>query len=259
MIEVNRKRRWRWLQALTRFLLPSRCVLCAGDAGDDDASLCPGCRGDLQPNLPACPRCAEPLVRAEPLCGRCLKHEPPFQATFAAWRYAWPLDGLVARFKFRGDLAAGRSLSQLFVEQAQHQGIKREGWLVPVPLHRQRLRQRGYDQALELARDIGRGLDVPVLPNLLQRTRATAAQSELDLRQRRRNVRGAFALNPRALARMDARPPLILLDDVMTTGSTVAACARVLGEAGFDHIQVWAIARAPARSGSGPARGSAAG
>ncbi len=237
------------MQALARFLLPSRCVLCAADAGDDPASLCIGCRGDLQGNQPACPRCAEPLTQIEPLCGRCLRHEPPFQTSFAAWRYAWPLDGLIARFKFRGDLAAGRSLSQLFVEQARLNGIDSDGWLVPVPLHRQRLRQRGYDQALELARDIGRNLHLPVVADLLVRTRATQAQSELDLRQRRRNVRDAFTVDARVLAKTTERPALILLDDVMTTGSTVAACARVLQEAGFARIQVWAIARAPARSG----------
>ncbi len=248
MTEVNRTRRRRWTQALARFLLPSRCVLCAADASDDPASLCAGCRGDLQVNQPACPRCAEPLVQIEPLCGRCLKHEPPFQASFVAWRYAWPLDGLIARFKFRGDLAAGRSLSRLFVEQAGEHDVDRDGWLVPVPLHRQRLRSRGYDQALELARDIGSDLQLPVIANLLTRTRATEAQSDLDLRQRRRNVRDAFAVDERTLAKLTERPPLILLDDVMTTGSTVAACARVLQEAGFSRIRVWAIARAPARS-----------
>ena len=103
-------RPWRrWLAATSHWLLPPRCVLCESVPDAGPGALCAGCRGDLQANSPACPRCAEPLRRPEPLCGRCLRREPPFHAAFAACRYAWPLDGLVARFKFNGDVAAGRS------------------------------------------------------------------------------------------------------------------------------------------------------
>lgn len=247
-LQVNRKPAWRrLLHRSTSWLLPARCVICgAGDV--DAASLCVGCRADLVANAPSCPRCAEPLVQSEPLCGRCLRHTPPFAGSFAPLRYAWPVDGLVTRFKFHGDLAAGRSLARLFVEHAREECDSIPALLVPVPLHRQRLRQRGYDQALELARDIHAGLDgVRLVPDLLERTRATDAQTRLDAAGRRRNVRAAFAVNARALRRLgDERPALALLDDVMTTGATLAECARVLARAGFTQVQAWAIARAPA-------------
>lgn len=159
------------------------------------------------------------------------------------------MDGLVARFKFSGDLAAGRTLTRLFVERVRADAIAMPTLLVPVPLHRQRLRSRGYDQALELTRDLCRELDGPALAaDLLQRIRATDAQTALDAAGRRRNVRGAFAVDARALARLgDARPSVALLDDVMTTGNTLAECARMLVRAGFEQVEAWAIARAPAR------------
>lgn len=190
-------------------------------------------------------------MQPEPLCGRCLRRTPPFVCSIAPWRYAWPLDGVVARFKFSGDLAAGKTLARLFLERVQQQQRPLPPVLVPVPLHRQRLRSRGYDQALELARDIVANLDgMQLLPDLLQRVRATDAQTALAAAARRRNVRSAFAVNTRALARLgDARPAIALLDDVMTTGSTLAECARTLTDAGFAHVEAWAIARAPSRSG----------
>lgn len=241
------KRVGRWLSAFGAWLLPTRCTLCAVECKGTIA-LCTPCRNDLEMNRPCCSRCAEPLPRAEPLCGRCLKREPPFEAAFAGFRYAWPLDGLIARFKFAGDLAAGRTLARLLATRIRAESLPLPALLVPVPLHRRRLRQRGYDQALELARDIAHELDLPLAANLLSRTRATAAQTDLDAAQRRRNVRRAFAVNPRSLSRLSDRPPIALLDDVMTTGSTLRECATVLKRAGFTNIQVWAIARAPARS-----------
>lgn len=246
----------RWLSATSHWLLPPRCVLCGTTPDAGPGALCAGCRGDLRTNEPACPRCAEPLLRPEPVCGRCLRHEPPFDSAFAACRYAWPLDGLVARFKFDGDVAAGRCLADLFVAGLEQGPVPRPDLIVPVPLHRHRLRRRGYDQALELARDIRRGTGIPVAGNLLRRLRPTHAQTELDLAGRRRNVRGAFAVHPGTRQRLPADPAVALFDDVMTTGSTLAECARSLRRAGIRRIQVWVIARAPAGA-SGLAKNSA--
>lgn len=236
----------RWPERLAGWLLPGRCALCG--CASQSAPLCAGCRGDLRPNRPSCARCAEPLPQPAPACGRCLRRPPPFDRSYAAFRYAWPLDGLLARFKFSGSLAAGRALGRLFAEQAGSDGADRQGLLVPVPLHRRRLRQRGFDQALELAREISRELRMPIASGLLRRARSTHAQTELDAPGRRRNVRGAFEIVPRALARLEGRPPLVLIDDVMTTGSTAAECAKVLRRHGFGEITVWAVARAPARA-----------
>lgn len=114
--------------------------------------------------------------------------------------------------------------------------------LVPVPLHPARLRQRGYDQTLELARQLARELDVPLYPRALRRVRATHAQSDLHAAARRRNVRGAFAL--RAGVALPAH--VALFDDVMTTGATLAECTRLLQRHGVQCVDVWALARVPA-------------
>jgi len=235
-----------WLGRVLGRLLPPRCALCSAALQDSPAPLCAGCRGELADNLPCCPRCAEPLARAEPACGPCLQRPPPFAGAFAGFRYAWPLDGLITRFKFGGDLAAGRALALLLAERVRAASPARPDLLVPVPLHDDRLRRRGHDQALELARDLGRTLALPVAPDLLRRTRATAAQTELDAVARRRNVRAAFQVQPRALARARTagHRRLVLVDDVMTTGATLAECARTLQQAGFDRVEVWVVARA---------------
>lgn len=229
---------WRhWVDSAARWLLPTRCLLC-GAPGDVDRDLCAGCAGDLQPNVLACTRCAEPLAVTAELCGRCQKKPPPFAAAFVPFRYAWPLDGLEARFKFHGSLAAGRVLAELWIERWRDAPPPAPQALVAVPLHASRLRRRGYNQALELARPLARTLEIPLRHDLLRRTRATSQQSELDRRGRLRNVRGAFVAGS-----VDGLEHVAVLDDVMTTGSTLAECARVLTRAGIARVDVWALAR----------------
>jgi ComF family protein len=227
---------------LHAWLLPWRCLLC-GDAGSDELDLCAACAAELPRNSHGCARCALPLPGATPLCGACQRKPPPWDAAWAPFRYGWPLDRLEARYKFGRELAAGRTLAELW--RRLPPPVARPALILPVPLHRARLRQRGYNQALELARPLGRALDVPVRHDLLLRARATAAQTELDAAARRRNVRGAFALREGA-----ALPAHVaLLDDVMTTGATLAECARVLRRAGVARVDVWALARAPSPRG----------
>ena len=152
--------------------------------------------------------------------------------------YAFPLDRLLLRFKFHGDLAAGRLLADLFCEQLGDGPLPQA--LLPVPLHRARLRERGYDQALELAKSIAKRIDVPLHRKHLRRVRGTARQSELGLAARQRNLRGAFAVAGESLPRHVA-----LIDDVMTTGATLRECAQTLLRSGVERVDVWVIARAP--------------
>ena len=218
-------------------LLPPRCLVCT-EPGADGIDLCAACREALPWNRCACARCGLPLALAAPACPACLRRPPPFAATAAVFRYGFPLDRLVPRFKFHGDLAAGALLAGLLAPTLA--AAPRPQALVPVPLHRRRLRERGYDQALELARPLARALDVPLLADALRRTRATAAQSTLRAGARRRNVRGAFGVS--ASARWPAH--VALVDDVMTTGATLRECARVLRAAGVARVDVWVAARA---------------
>ena len=220
-------------------LLPSRCLLC-GARGERGLDVCAGCRAELPRNECCCARCALPLESKAPLCGRCVRRAPPWDAAWSPFRYAYPLDRLEARFKFAGDLAAGRLLSKLWIGARAPDGLPQA--IVPVPLHPSRLRSRGYNQALEIARPLAKALHIPLLRDVLQRARATSAQTDLTTAlARRRNVRGAFA------AHFEGEVPrhVAVLDDVFTTGATLAECTRVLKRAGVERVDVWALARAP--------------
>ena len=227
---------------LQRWLLPLRCLLC-GAPGANGADLCADCASELPRNVSCCARCALPLALPAALCGECQRRLPPWDAAWAPFRYAWPLDRLESRFKFGRDLAAGRVLAAQW--QTQPRTLELPALILPVPLHQGRLRQRGYNQALELAAPLAKAFGVLIRPDLLQRIRATPAQTELDAVTRRRNLRGAFAL--REGATLPAH--VALVDDVMTTGATLAECARVLRRAGVQRIDVWALARAPSPRG----------
>ncbi|MFD1042462.1 ComF family protein [Pseudoxanthomonas kaohsiungensis] len=224
------------LAALATRLLPPRCLAC-GEPGEGDRDLCTACACVLPVADQACPRCALPLP-ATAACGACLQRPPPLQAARAAFVYAAPVDRLLRRHKFHNDLAAGRLLAQLMAPAFA--GCERPGALVPVPLHRTRLRERGYDQALELARPLARRLRLPLRTDLLARVRRTPAQSELDAAARRRNLQRAFRV---------AHGPLpahvVLFDDVMTTGATLHAAAIALRTAGVARVDAWICARVP--------------
>ncbi|OOG48584.1 ComF family protein [Rhodanobacter sp. C01] len=230
-----------WWQ-LQRFVLPWRCLLC-GAAGDHGIDLCADCAAELPRNRSCCARCALPLATPAAMCGECLRSAPPWGAAWAPFRYGWPLDRLESRYKFGSDLAAGHVLSTLW--RREPCPIDLPKLLLTVPLHRSRLRRRGFNQALELVRPLARELGVPWRHDALQRLRRTDAQTELDAISRRRNVRGAFALH----STIELPPHVAILDDVMTTGATLAECARVLKRAGVQRVDVWALARAPSPRG----------
>lgn len=175
------------------------------------------------------------------MCGHCLRRPPPLQAAHAAFVYAFPVDRLLRRFKFHQDLAAGRLLSAAMA--TAFAPLPRPQAIVPVPLHLYRLRSRGYDQALELARPIALHLGVPLCDRLLQRARHTAPQSQLDAAARRGNLRGAFAVRDQGHAALPGH--VVLVDDVMTTGATLQAAAHALYAAGVARVDAWICARVP--------------
>jgi ComF family protein len=229
-----------WLRGFARLLLPPRCLLCGG-AGDAGQDLCAGCRADLPLNHSACARCALPLPSPAPLCGRCLKHPPPWSAAAAPLVYADPVDRLLLRYKFAGQLPAGALLAELMAAGLErHRACAAVDLVVPVPLHASRLAERGYNQAWELARQVARSLERPADPRVLERTRATTAQAGLTATARRRNVRDAFRARPAVRGLRVA-----LVDDVVTTGATVRAATLALRAAGAVDVVVWAVARAP--------------
>ncbi|MFT4257702.1 MAG: ComF family protein [Pseudoxanthomonas sp.] len=220
-----------------RWLLSPRCLLCH-EAGTNGRDLCRACTTALPWNRSACLRCALPLPVAG-VCGHCLHQPPPLAQAHAAFVYGFPLDRLAPRFKFHHDLAAGQLLAGLMADAFA--ALPRPEALLPVPLHRRRLRRRGFDQALELAKPLSRVLNLPLRADLLRRHRATAAQSELDAVARQRNLRDAFVVETRQ------RLPqhVVLVDDVMTTGATLHAAANALLRAGVARVDAWVCARVP--------------
>ncbi|MGE5470331.1 MAG: ComF family protein [Bacteroidota bacterium] len=215
-------------------LLPGSCLLCGGDAGRQP--LCPACAADL-PALPAalCPQCGEPTSRGE-RCGRCLKTPPYFAATFALYRYDFPADRLIQALKYGHQLALAGWIGQ---QLAARLASRRFDGIIPLPLHPTRLGERGFNQSVEIARSLAKVLHTTMQIDCLVRTRATPPQAELALKERARNVRGAFA----CLGDIDGLN-LLLVDDVMTSGATLNEAARILRLHGAARVEVAVAARA---------------
>ncbi|MGB9430554.1 MAG: ComF family protein [Gammaproteobacteria bacterium] len=231
---------YRWLKQAHAKLYPPVCLLC-GQPSHSTRELCAACSRDLSWNRHACERCAAPLPEAAPnsWCGHCLKSAPVWDHAASPLLYAWPLDRLLQRFKFNGDLATGRLLGELLADYLAAGGTAKPDLLIPVPLHSARLRERGFNQALELARPVSRRLRLPVANDVCVRSKNTAVQSRLDAVERHRNLRNAFTSRSSL-----AGAQVAILDDVVTTGATVAALSETLKQAGAATIEVWSLARA---------------
>jgi ComF family protein len=215
-------------------LLAQDCLLCGADSAA--AILCPACALDLK-RLPAprCPQCALPTPLGE-LCGRCLSQPPYYDATRAVFVYEFPVDKLIQSFKYAHRLALGTYFGQQLAALAKDCAAD---LLLPLPLHPQRLRERGFNQSLELARPISQACGWPIQAQLCSRTRDTPAQAGLPWRERRKNVRGAFHCNADLSGQRIA-----LVDDVMTTGASLNECARTLKLHGAAQVTLLVVARA---------------
>lgn len=236
---------YKWIDSIQRLLYPARCRLCLAP-GADDLELCRGCIADLPRVAVACRRCGRDVPAAgTPVCGRCLADPPAFDRCHALYVYAPPVDFLIHRIKYAEDLALARTLGRLLAERIAGRGMARPDRVVPVPLHRTRLGERGYNQALELARPL-RQLGLRLDPRCCVRTRPTDAQAGLPAAGRRRNVRGAFEV-----VHDVGNDHVALVDDVLTTGSTLAELATTLKRAGARRVDVWVVART-LRDRSGP-------
>lgn len=233
----------RGLCALAAFAaaLPSQCAVCrTWDAG----RLCRHCRERFIPPLPRCPRCALPLAHPDAPCAECLRAPLPFEHCIAALDYAWPWSGVIAQFKFRDGLDLAGALSALLLQAQRREAPPVVELLLPMPLGPQRLRERGYNQAWELARRIAPPLGLEADARALLRLFDTPRQSGLAQAERSANVRGAFGVAPGRRAALRARR-VALVDDVMTTGATAAEAARTLLDAGAASVQLWMLARTP--------------
>jgi len=227
---VTRGRKDITLKRLSSLLFGGSCFLCRGAAPD---VLCPACDADL-PRLsaPLCPRCAL-AAPGGALCGRCLAEPPHYDATVAALAYAFPADVLIHALKFRGELALAPLFAGILSQTISRS--ERIDLVVPVPLSAQRLRGRGYNQSAEIARRLAQRAPLELF--LCERSRDTAAQTDLPWSERQRNVRGAFRC-ARSISGTVA-----VVDDVMTTGATLNEIALVLKRAGAGRVVNWVVAR----------------
>jgi ComF family protein len=214
--------------------------------GSGSENLCPPCAADLPRTGHACGKCGLPLaLPADHFCGACLSANPPWDDAIAALLYRFPVDQLVCRFKFGRNLACGEVLAWELVRAVREKGEQMPACMIPVPLHRTRLFSRTFNQAELLGRQLGKSLGIPVHGHALQRIHQTRAQSGLDAADRRRNIKGAFRCR-RTRSGSAGFDHVALVDDVMTTGATLAECTRVLVRAGAGRVSAWVAARAPA-------------
>lgn len=233
---------YRELRGLVELFFPAACPCCNKTFPDlATEPFCPSCAADIS-RLPTgrCSRCALPFTAADGTphyCSSCNQSLPPYLSVHAAGVYEGQLRRIIHRFKYEQGHNLDRPLARL-IEPALG-GLPSCDLIVPVPLHPQRLRARSYNQSLLLARELGRLLGRPVLAGQLQRTRATRPQQGLKAGERERNMKDAF----RAVSPLSGEQ-VLLVDDVMTTGATAAACSRELLAAGAAAVRVAVAGRA---------------
>ncbi|MEX2131595.1 MAG: ComF family protein [Pseudohongiellaceae bacterium] len=232
---------------LGRITVPSCCVFCSSVIYSRLA-LCNSCRADLPWHEPGCRRCGLKLpvgisnVLTE--CLQCQEHPPPFYSCQTVFEYRSPVRELLAHFKFNGDLSSGTVFGRLLAEKfaSYYRESERPQLLIPVPLHAKRIRERGFNQATELARLITHRTGVRCTFSEFERRRHTRAQHTLNARQRRANLADAFALKKPFAEGMPAH--VAIIDDVVTTGTTVGVMAELVTSLGAKRVDIWAVARA---------------
>ncbi|TMU80965.1 ComF family protein [Pseudomonas fluorescens] len=220
------------------------CLLC-DEPAEAEMPICVACETDLPWLGEQCITCALPLSAAGGTCGECLLEPPAFEQVVVPWLYGFPVDSLITRFKHNAKWPFGHLLADVLGEYLQHrfdEGLPRPDALLPVPLAGKRLRQRGFNQAAMLARWLSQSLDLPCEEQVLRRIKETDAQQDLDAKARKHNLRDAFEIMPDAQVR---GRHLALVDDVLTTGATAQALARLLMNAGAARVDVYCLARTP--------------
>ena len=233
---------YNWLNINLLQLITKQCLLCLSPTNNKHL-LCTGCEADLTKNRFHCIICANPFSASGAnerslICGRCLKNPPAYTTSVIPHLYTSPLKQLISQLKFHGNLTFAELLSQNFINALKPRGENKPDCIIPVPLHRQRLQERGFNQALELARIIAPRLNIPLDYSLCQRAKSTPYQSGLTAKQRKQNLKNAFNIT-----RPHAYKHVVIFDDVVTTGTTVNELAKQLKRSGVEIIEVWAIAR----------------
>lgn len=223
-------------------LFKSQCVLCDAKV-NGRISLCLGCRADLPRIEFACKGCALPLPSESEsdLCGQCIGQSTYVDYAISLFHYASPIDYLISQMKFQQQLSVAAVLGDLLKTHINE--IKLEHGLpdalLPVPLHRKRIIKRGFNQSLEIIKPLSKSNDIPVLLDVIARSKETKAQTNLSKLERKKNVAGSFSLSVKP--QFDH---VVIVDDVVTTGATTNELAKLLKKSGVEKVGVWSLARA---------------
>ena len=231
-------------QKLLSNLFPCRCILCQQTV-KHSFEVCPDCYRALPHNEICCVSCALPLaedINNEVLCGSCIQKAPAFDYANSLFRYEGDVIRLVHQLKFGEKIGFSRTIGEMLLMQLLKTNEKPD-CILPVSLHKSRLRQRGFNQSIEISRVLAKNLVIPIEHTAVVRHRSTAAQSGLNAKQRQKNIKGAFSV----VAKLNYKHVLIV-DDVMTTGATVNELAKVLKKNNVERVGVLSIARAPLKT-----------
>ena len=224
--------------ALLEWVAPPCCLLCRLEV-EYRHGLCQGCWAKLPVNEIHCERCALPMAH-ESLCGHCQRCPPVFDSVIAPLCYQDPIDQMLCALKYHQQLSFARTAAGLITDTVRESGEPRPDLLVGVPMTHRAVRKRGLNQAVFLARLIGRQLGIPVKSTLIKKLRETDRQSTLNASKRQRNLKGAFhckgSLEDKHIA---------LVDDILTTGATANEISKVLKAAGANRVDIWVCARTP--------------
>ncbi len=229
-----------YLKKIAAWLLPFHCLLC-GELSTRHQDLCEACYQILPFAEKGCRRCAAPLT-AQTLCGYCLKHKNlPFNETHTLFIYQWPIANLILKLKFQHSLVVARLLGELLAEKIKYHWYQTKPLpdvIIPVPLHIERLKERGFNQAAEIARPIASLINRPLLDRACFKIKSTMAQATLPQAVRQKNVKNAFQID---YSFKNLR--VAVIDDVVTTGSTVFEVCKELKKAGALAVDVWCLGR----------------
>ena len=231
-----------WLEGLQFSLFPGLCILC-GDSTGRRMDLCLACEQDLPRTQHPCWQCGLSIPPHLELCGRCLRRPPRFSHCYTAFKYAPPIDILINQFKNQSRLVTGKVLSIVLAKNYVEDHLIVPDIWIPVPLHKDRLKLRGFNQAFEIATFLADHTQRPIYSRLCRRIRQSTDQKKLSAIERASNIKKSFVID----GRLEGES-IGIVDDVITTTATVSELARILSEHGAGDIQVVALARTPSDS-----------
>jgi len=219
------------------WLFPKKCINCQQLNAQDHHPCCEKCYPLLPFQAHACQQCGQCLAANHDFCGRCIESPPAYDACFCPFEYQPPISDQIQHFKYHQKPELAKSLAQLMAVEINNHQIERPDILIPVPLHISRLRERGYNQSQLLSKSLGQLLDIPSDHQLIEKNKKTPPQAQLSLKERTKNIKRCFKIK-----KTFPMKTVAIVDDVVTTGTTVNEIAKILKKNGVDYVQVWGIA-----------------